>query len=58
VQEVLVEGLSKTDSGKLTARTGTNRIVNFTGPDTLIGQTIEVKITQSGTFSLLGEICK
>jgi tRNA-2-methylthio-N6-dimethylallyladenosine synthase len=58
VQEVLVEGFSKTDPGKLTARTGTNRIVNFTGPDTLSGQTIAVKITHSGTFSLLGEMCQ
>jgi tRNA-2-methylthio-N6-dimethylallyladenosine synthase len=58
VQEVLVEGFSKTDPDKLTARTGTNRIVNFTGPHTLIGRTIDVKITHSATFSLLGEIYK
>lgn len=55
VEEVLVEGPSKTDKEKLTSRTRTNRIVIFSGPDSLIGQLINVKITEGKTFSLFGE---
>ncbi len=56
IQEVLVEGPSKTDEGKLTARTRSNRIVIFSGPGDLIGKLINVKITKGKTFSLFGEI--
>lgn len=55
VEEVLVEGPSKTDKEKLTSRTRTNRIVIFSGPDSLIGQLINVKITEGKTFTLFGE---
>jgi tRNA-2-methylthio-N6-dimethylallyladenosine synthase len=55
-QEVLVEGWSKTDKGKLSSRTRTNRIVIFSGPETLIGKIINVKIKEATTFSLFGEI--
>jgi len=53
-QEVLVEGPSKTD--KLMSRTRTNRIVIFSGPKTLIGKLINVKITEAKTFSLFGKL--
>lgn len=56
VQEVLVEGPSKTDKEKLTSRTRTNRIVIFSGPKDLTGRLINVKITEARTFSLFGEI--
>lgn len=55
VQEVLVEGPSKTNEEKLTSRTRTNRIVNFSGSKDLIGQIINVRITEAKTFSLFGE---
>jgi tRNA-2-methylthio-N6-dimethylallyladenosine synthase len=55
-QEVLVEGLSKTDSNKLTSRTRTNRIVIFSGPKSLIGSLINVRIVKAKTFSLFGEL--
>lgn len=55
VEEVLVEGPSKTDKEKLTSRTRTNRIVIFSGPNSLIGQLINVRITEGKTFSLFGE---
>lgn len=58
VEEVLVEGPSKTDSNYLTARTRTNRIVIFSGPDSLIGQLINVRIKEGKTFSLTGEYLK
>jgi len=56
VQEVLVEGPSKTNREKLTSRTRTNRIVIFSGPKTLIGKLINVKIVKARTFSLFGEL--
>lgn len=56
VQEVLVEGPSKTDKDKLTSRTRTNRIVIFSGSEDLIGRVINVKISEARTFSLFGEI--
>ncbi|SDK49044.1 tRNA (N6-isopentenyl adenosine(37)-C2)-methylthiotransferase MiaB [Natronincola ferrireducens] len=54
--EVLVEGLSKTDSTKLMGRTRQNKLVNFPGDTSLIGQIVTVKITESKTFSLNGEV--
>ncbi|MDD2586138.1 MAG: tRNA (N6-isopentenyl adenosine(37)-C2)-methylthiotransferase MiaB [Syntrophomonadaceae bacterium] len=54
--EVLVEGPSKTDKDKLTARTRTNHIVIFSGPKHLIGELINVRITEAKTFSLFGEL--
>lgn len=56
LQEVLVEGPSKTDKDKLTSRTRTNRIVIFSGPKHLIGTIINVKITKAKTFSLFAEM--
>jgi tRNA-2-methylthio-N6-dimethylallyladenosine synthase len=56
VQEVLVEGPSKTNPDKLSGRTRTNRIIIFSGPANLTGKIINVKITAGKTFSLFGEI--
>ncbi|MBP8820400.1 MAG: TRAM domain-containing protein, partial [Syntrophomonadaceae bacterium] len=56
IKEVLVEGPSKTNPEKLTARTRTNQIVIFSGPKDLIGQLINVRITEARTFSLFGEV--
>lgn len=56
VEEVLVEGPSKTNEEKLTGRTRTNRIVIFSGTEDLIGKLINVKITKGKTFSLFGEL--
>jgi len=56
VQEVLVEGLSKTNPDKLTGRTDNNRILIFSGSRDLIGSLINVRITKGKTFSLFGEI--
>lgn len=56
VQEILVEGVSKTNREKLTGRTRRNHIVIFSGPDDLIGQRVHVTITEARTFSLFGEL--
>jgi tRNA-2-methylthio-N6-dimethylallyladenosine synthase len=55
-QKVLVDGLSKTDEGKLAGRTENNRLVHFVGNPRLIGQLIDVKITEAHPYSLRGEI--
>ncbi len=56
VQRVLVEGVSKRDSGELMGRTECNRVVNFAGPSRLEGQLIDVKITETRTYTLRGEV--
>ncbi|MGR6835799.1 tRNA (N6-isopentenyl adenosine(37)-C2)-methylthiotransferase MiaB [Syntrophomonas erecta] len=56
IEEVLVEGPSKTNREKLTSRTRTNRIIIFSGPEELIGKLINVRITEGKTFSLFGEL--
>ena len=56
VQEVLVEGASKTDPAKLTGRTDNDRILIFPGPQDLIGNFVKIKVTRVTTFSLFGEI--
>lgn len=56
IQEVFVEGPSKTNAEKLMARTRTNRIVIISAAKDLIGQIIHVKITEGKTFSLMGDV--
>ena len=56
VQRVLVEGYSKRDSSELSGRTESNRVVNFAGAPELIGQFIDLTITDALHYSLRGEI--
>ena len=59
VQRILVESAAKKDSGDLQGRTENNRVVNFAGgpnADRLIGQLIDVNITQSHGYTLRGEV--
>lgn len=58
IERVLVDGVSKTNSQTLSGRTDTSKIVNFKGDKTLIGQYVDVKITQAHTWSLNGELLK
>ncbi|NLN87745.1 MAG: tRNA (N6-isopentenyl adenosine(37)-C2)-methylthiotransferase MiaB, partial [Syntrophomonadaceae bacterium] len=58
VEEVLVEGPSKTNPDNLTGRTRSNRIVIFKGSDELTGQMVNVQITTGKTFSLFGRLQK
>ena len=55
VQKVLVDGLSKTKQTMLTGYTEHNKLVNFKGDSSLVGQIINVKITDARTWSLVGE---
>ncbi|TCS83033.1 tRNA (N6-isopentenyl adenosine(37)-C2)-methylthiotransferase MiaB [Tepidibacillus fermentans] len=56
VVEVLVEGVSKTNSEVLSGRTRGNKLVNFKGDPALIGQFVLVKITEPQTWTLRGEL--
>ena len=58
ILEVLVEGNSKNDAEKLTGRTRTGRLVNFTGENVNVGELVNVKITRAQNFSLIGEVIK
>jgi tRNA-2-methylthio-N6-dimethylallyladenosine synthase len=56
VQRILVEGPSKRDAAELMGRTECNRAVNFVGQPRLIGQLVDVKITETRSYSLRGEV--
>lgn len=58
VVRVLVEGPSKNDETRLTGRTDTGKLVNFTGERDLYGKIADVRITQALTWSLNGEACQ
>ncbi len=55
-QRILVEGHSKRDAAELMGRTECNRVVNFVGSADLIGQLVEVKITETRSYTLRGEL--
>ena len=55
-QRALVEGVSKKDALELAARTDNNRVVNFSGAASLIGEFVEVKITGVVRHTLRGEL--
>ncbi len=56
IQRALVEGVSKKSTQELAARTDNNRVVNFSGPASLIGYFVELKITQVVRHTLRGEL--
>jgi tRNA-2-methylthio-N6-dimethylallyladenosine synthase len=58
VQRLLVEGRSKRDESELMGRTECNRVVNFVGNAALIGQLVEVKISETRPYTLRGELVK
>jgi tRNA-2-methylthio-N6-dimethylallyladenosine synthase len=57
VQRVLVEGPSRKDAAELAGRTENNRVVNFPGDPRLVGQMIELRVTDALPHSLRGEVC-
>ena len=56
VQSVLVEGPSTRDANELSGRTENMRKLNFAGPARLIGQFVDVRVTEVMTNSLRGRI--
>jgi tRNA-2-methylthio-N6-dimethylallyladenosine synthase len=55
-QRVLVERHAKKDRRQLAGRTENNRVVNFDGPEGLIGEFVEIRITEALPNSLRGEL--
>ena len=56
VYRVLVDGTSKTDDNMLSGYTESNKLVHFKGSQDLVGKIVKVKINESHTYSLLGEL--
>ena len=55
-QRILVERQSRKDVTQVAGRTENNRVVNFDGDDSLIGQFVTVRITEALPNSLRGEL--
>jgi tRNA-2-methylthio-N6-dimethylallyladenosine synthase len=56
VERVLVERHSRKDARQLAGRTENNRVVNFSGPEALIGGFVDIRITEVQPNSLRGEL--
>lgn len=56
VQDILVEGPSKKNPAEICGRTENNRIVNFSGDNSLTGTFVKVRITEALPNSLRGEM--
>jgi tRNA-2-methylthio-N6-dimethylallyladenosine synthase len=55
-QRVLVEGPSRKNPQQLAGRTENNRVVNFDGPMRLVGELVDVTITEALSHSLRGRV--
>ena len=56
IQNVLVEGKSKTNENMLTGRTETNKVVNFEGTEDMIGRIVNIEITSQHIWYLKGKV--
>ncbi len=56
VQRILVDRPSRKDASEMSGRTENNRVVNFKGPESLIGEFVDVQITEAFTNSLRGDL--
>jgi len=54
IEQVLVEGFSKKNESVLSGRNRKNKLINFVGDESKIGQIVNVKITDVKSFSLNG----
>ena len=55
-ETVLVEGISVKRDSELFGRSNNNKIINFAGPKNLIGQFVDIKITELRTNTLHGNL--
>lgn len=56
IEEVLVDGESKTDRNLMTGRTDSGKIVNFEAPENSVGEYVKVEITRARQWSLEGKM--
>ena len=54
--EILVEGPSRTNPERLVGRTRGNELVVFHGPLDSIGSLVNIRLTEAGTWTLVGDI--
>ena len=54
--DVLVDGVSKTDKDMYSGYTEENKLVHFKGDESMIGKIVKVKINESHTYSMMGEV--
>ena len=54
--DVLVDGVSKNDKDMYSGYTEENKLVHFKGNETMVGRIIKVRITESHTYSMIGEV--
>lgn len=54
--DVLVDGPSKKDKSVLSGYASNGKLINFPGPDYLTGAIVKVKVLESRTYSLIGEL--
>lgn len=55
VQEVLVEGINEQDESLMTGRLSNNLLVHFKGDKNLIGELVDVRLTECKGFYYMGE---
>ncbi|RKZ37610.1 MAG: tRNA (N6-isopentenyl adenosine(37)-C2)-methylthiotransferase MiaB [Gammaproteobacteria bacterium] len=55
-QRVLVQGPSKKDRMQMAGRTDNNRVVNFSAPESLRGEFVQVRVTEALPNSLRGQL--
>ena len=56
IQRVLLEGVSKKNTGEFFGRTDNNRVVNLASDPALVGSFVNVRITEARSHTLRGEI--
>lgn len=56
IHEILIEGVKKDDPGRMEGRTRTNKLVQVKSSTDLTGQIVKVRVTQTGTWHLDGEL--
>ena len=54
--KVLVDGISD-KKGMIYGYTETNKLINFSGSQDLIGKIVQVEVTNAKTWSLDGKLC-
>jgi tRNA-2-methylthio-N6-dimethylallyladenosine synthase len=53
--QILVEGPSRKNAARMMGRTRCNRIVLFDGSSRHVGQLMDVRINETGSFTLYGD---
>ena len=56
VYDVLIEGPSEKNPEMLSGYTEKMKLVHVKGPISLVGQIVKVKILESHTYSMIGEL--